>query len=125
MLKISGLPCFDRACSKTSTQNARENQSSTTGQQSPQHPGAREGKLQMQLVQTPHQREIRLRHRPRQVVDAAAADIQKAQPAWLSEDRDRGRSASCAQPPRLGERSLEKNQLIPHIENSASIAARF
>ena len=30
----------------------------------------------MQPVETPHNREVGFRHRPRQVVDAAAADVQ-------------------------------------------------
>ncbi len=45
-------------------------------QQASQHPRAGEGELQMQPVQTPHDREVGIRHRPRQVVDAAAADVQ-------------------------------------------------
>ena len=43
-------------------------------QQAAQHPRAGEGELQMQPVEMPHDRKIGLRHRPRQVVDAAAAD---------------------------------------------------
>ena len=45
-------------------------------QQASQHPRAGEGELQMQPVETPHDRKVGLRHRPRQVVDAAAADAQ-------------------------------------------------
>lgn len=45
------------------------------GQQTPQHPRAGEWELQMQLVETPHDCEIGVRHRPRQVVDAATADV--------------------------------------------------
>ena len=43
-------------------------------QQAAQHPRTGKGKLQMQPVETPHDCEVGLRHRPRQVVDAAAAD---------------------------------------------------
>src|SRR5262249_30964604 len=46
------------------------------GQQASQHARAGEGELQMQLVDLPHQCEVGVRHRPRQVVDAAAADVQ-------------------------------------------------
>ena len=46
------------------------------GQQASQHPRAGEGKLQMQPVEPPHDGKVGLRHRPRQVVHAAAADIQ-------------------------------------------------
>jgi hypothetical protein len=46
------------------------------GQQASQHPRAREGELQMQPVETLHDRKVGVRHRPRQVVDAAAADAQ-------------------------------------------------
>ena len=42
--------------------------------QAAQHPRAGEGELQMQPVEMPHDGKIGLRHRPRQVVDAAAAD---------------------------------------------------
>src|SRR3954453_13161433 len=45
-------------------------------QQASQHSRTGEGKLQMQPVETPHDREIGVRHRPRQVVHAAAADVQ-------------------------------------------------
>src|SRR5258708_30024092 len=45
-------------------------------QQASQHPRSGERELQMQPVETPHDREIGFRHRPRQVVDAAAADVQ-------------------------------------------------
>src|SRR2546425_10274624 len=47
------------------------------GRQKPsQHPRSREWELQMQPVETPHDREVGLRHRARQIVDAAAADAQ-------------------------------------------------
>src|SRR5688500_11904994 len=45
-------------------------------QQASQHPRTREGELQMQPVEPSHDREVGVRHRPRQVVDAAAADAQ-------------------------------------------------
>jgi CheY-like chemotaxis protein len=45
-------------------------------QQPSQHPRAGEGKLQMQLVDLPHDREVGVWYRPRQVVDAATADAQ-------------------------------------------------
>src|ERR1700720_45840 len=45
-------------------------------QQASQHPRAGKGKLQMQTVETPHDREVGFRHRPRQIVDAATADVQ-------------------------------------------------
>src|ERR1019366_8867308 len=41
-----------------------------------QHPAARERVFQMQFVDATHQREVLGRHRPRLVVDAAAADVQ-------------------------------------------------
>src|SRR5206468_8936153 len=45
-------------------------------QQASQHTRAGEGKLQVQPVEASHDREIGVRHRPRQVVDAATADAQ-------------------------------------------------
>ena len=45
-------------------------------QQAPQHPRTGEGELQMQPVETPHDRNIGVRHRARQVVDTATADAQ-------------------------------------------------
>src|SRR5450759_3460540 len=45
-------------------------------QQASQHPRAGEGELQMQPVETPHDREVGFRHRARQIVDAATADVQ-------------------------------------------------
>ena len=45
-------------------------------QQASQHPRPGEGELQMQPVETPHDREVGFRHRARQVVDAATADAQ-------------------------------------------------
>src|SRR5271166_2814327 len=45
-------------------------------QQASQHPTSREGELQMQSVETPHDRQVGFRHQPRQVVDAATADVQ-------------------------------------------------
>jgi hypothetical protein len=45
-------------------------------QEAAQHPSAVEQKLQMQPVETPHDRKITLRHQPRQAMDAAAADAQ-------------------------------------------------
>ena len=45
-------------------------------QQASQHPRAGERELQMQPVETPHDREVGFRHRARQVVDAATADAQ-------------------------------------------------
>ena len=45
-------------------------------QQASQHSRTGEGKLQMQPVETPHDREVGGRHRTRQVIDAAAADLQ-------------------------------------------------
>ena len=48
------------------------------GRQKPsQHPRSRKWELQMQPVETPHDREVGLRHWARQVVDAATADAQK------------------------------------------------
>ena len=43
----------------------------------PQHPAAREGMLEVQLVDPAHQREIGVRGRPRQIVDAAPADPER------------------------------------------------
>lgn len=45
-------------------------------QQAAQHPRPREWKLQMQLIQAPHDGEIGGRYWTRQVIDAAAADLQ-------------------------------------------------
>src|SRR3954453_18417123 len=45
-------------------------------QQASQHPRAGEGALNVQPVDPPHDREVGLRHRPWQVIDAAAADVQ-------------------------------------------------
>src|SRR5213595_1180063 len=45
-------------------------------QQTSQHTRTGEGKLQMQPVEPPHQREVVGRYRTRQVIDAAAADLQ-------------------------------------------------
>lgn len=42
-------------------------------QQASQHPRASEWELQVQLLDAPRDREVGGRHRPRQVVDAAAA----------------------------------------------------
>src|SRR4051812_24558471 len=41
-----------------------------------QHPAAREREVEMQLVHPAHDGEIGRRHRSRQVVDAAPADVQ-------------------------------------------------
>jgi hypothetical protein len=49
-----------------------------------QHPAAREWVFQMQFVDAAHQREVLGRHRPRLVVDAAAADVQNLD---LTDDR--------------------------------------
>src|SRR5258708_29053919 len=45
-------------------------------QQASQQPRTGEGELQMQPVETPHDRNIGVRHRARQVVDTATADAQ-------------------------------------------------
>ena len=45
-------------------------------QQASQHPRAGERELQVQSVETPHDRKVGFRNRPRQVVDAATADTQ-------------------------------------------------
>src|SRR6185503_15541265 len=45
-------------------------------QQASQHPRTGERELQMQPVETPHHLQVGRRHRTRQVVDAAAADVQ-------------------------------------------------
>jgi hypothetical protein len=42
-----------------------------------QHPTAREGQVEMQLIHSAHDREIGRRHRPGHVVDAAAADPER------------------------------------------------
>ena len=42
-----------------------------------QHPAAREGEFEMEFVHPPHDGEIGRRHRPGQVVDAAAADPER------------------------------------------------
>src|SRR6516164_7950738 len=41
-----------------------------------QHPAAREWKVQMQFIHSPHDSKIGRGHRPRQIVDAAPADRQ-------------------------------------------------
>ena len=41
-----------------------------------QHPAASERIEQVQLVDPPHDRQVGVRHRPRQIVDAAAADAE-------------------------------------------------
>ena len=45
-------------------------------QQASQHSRTGERKLQMQPVEPSHDREVVGRHRPRQIIDAAAADVQ-------------------------------------------------
>src|SRR5665213_1647791 len=45
-------------------------------QQASQHPAPGERELQMQPVETPHDRKVGFRHQARQVVDAATADVQ-------------------------------------------------
>jgi hypothetical protein len=55
-------------------------------QQAAQHPRTCERELQVQLVQPPHQRKVRIRHRRWFVVDAASTDAEDA----------RNCSASCA-----------------------------
>src|SRR6266496_5706899 len=45
-------------------------------QQASQHTRTGEGKLQMQLIQMPHDREVGGRHRARQIINTAAADLQ-------------------------------------------------
>jgi hypothetical protein len=55
-------------------------------QQIAQHPRTREWVLQMQLVDAPHELQIRIAYRPRQVVHAAAAD---AEGLGLTGDRQR------------------------------------
>src|SRR5437773_6424985 len=47
-------------------------------QQTSQHPRAGKGELQMQPVETPHDRKVGFRHRARQIVDAATADVQSS-----------------------------------------------
>jgi hypothetical protein len=42
-----------------------------------QHPAARERQVEMQLVHSAHEGQIGHRHRPGQVVDAAAADPER------------------------------------------------
>jgi hypothetical protein len=46
-------------------------------QQASQHPRASKGELQMQAVETPHERNLGFRHRARQIVDAATAEVDK------------------------------------------------
>src|SRR5262249_42716087 len=46
------------------------------GQQASQHTRAGEGVLQVQPVEASHDREVGCRHRPRQVVNAAPADVE-------------------------------------------------
>src|SRR5215208_5937153 len=45
-------------------------------QQASQHPRTGEGKLQVQPIQMPHDREVGGRRRARQIINAAAADLQ-------------------------------------------------
>ncbi len=62
--------------------------------------------LQVQLVDPPHQRQIRVADRPRQVVHATAADPERL---GLPGDRQivpRGRSSLCAQQAGFAERAF-------------------
>ena len=45
-------------------------------QQASQHPRAGEWELQVQLIEAPHDREVGGRHGARQIINAAAADLQ-------------------------------------------------
>jgi hypothetical protein len=45
-------------------------------QQASQHTRTGEGELQVQPIQMPHDREVGGRHRARQIINAAAADLQ-------------------------------------------------
>jgi hypothetical protein len=45
-------------------------------QQASQHTRTGEGELQVQPIQMPHDREVGRRHRARQIINAAAADLQ-------------------------------------------------
>src|SRR6202035_2224934 len=45
-------------------------------QQASQHTRTGEGKFQVQPIQMPHDGEVGVRHRARQIIDAAAADLQ-------------------------------------------------
>src|SRR5664280_1542937 len=45
-------------------------------QQAAQHTRTGEGELQMQPIKLPHDRKVGGRHRPRQIINAAAADLQ-------------------------------------------------
>jgi hypothetical protein len=47
-----------------------------------QHPAAREGEVEMQLVHPAHDAEIRRRHGPRQVVDAASENPSDSQSSF-------------------------------------------
>ena len=47
-----------------------------SSQQASQHSRTGEGKLQVQPIEPPHDREVGGRHWPRQIIDAAAADLQ-------------------------------------------------
>src|SRR6267378_756023 len=46
-------------------------------QQASQHARAGEGEIQMQPIEMPHDLQVGRRHRPRQVVHAATADLQR------------------------------------------------
>jgi hypothetical protein len=45
-------------------------------QQASQHPRTGEWELQVQLIETPHDREVGGRHGARQIINAATADLQ-------------------------------------------------
>jgi len=49
-------------------------------QQASQHTRTGEGELKVQPIQMPHDREVGGRHRARQIINAAAADLQNVRP---------------------------------------------
>src|ERR1019366_8295950 len=53
------------------------NRNAFAPQQIAQHPAAREGIIEMQLVDAPHDLQVLRRDRPRLVIDGAPADVQR------------------------------------------------
>ena len=62
----------------------------------------------MQTVETPHDREVGFRHRPRQIVDAATADVRAFACLLMGQIVRAARSSPCAQQTCFAERSFQK-----------------
>jgi len=75
-------------------------------QQAAQHPRTCERELQMQLVEPPHQRKVRIRYGHRFVVDAASAEAEERRLLRQRKVCGYGRSSLCARKSRLAERTF-------------------